>query len=132
MNLRFTKPRLRPVGSTALVMTRPWYFADTATRPPLGDSNTLTGPKREREATSSANVVTVVFGFMSLGGGGGDWSAGFCGAAQATRKAKSPSVEKKKRVRMAVAAQSTGDGAPWLARRDPRWCLRPRGPNARR
>src|SRR5260370_37208791 len=132
MHLRFTKRRLRPVGSTALVMTRPWYLADTATRPPLGDSNTLTGPNRERKATSSANVVTVVFGFMSLGGGGGDWSAGFCGAAQATGKGKSPDVEKKKRVRMAGAAQSTGDGPPLLAGREPPWRLPPRGPHARR
>src|SRR6187549_3663584 len=59
MNLRLMKPRLRPAGSTALVITRPWYWAETATRPPPGDSNTCTGPCFVRNATSSANVVKV-------------------------------------------------------------------------
>ena len=32
--------QLDPALSTALVITRPWYFADSATRPPPGDSST--------------------------------------------------------------------------------------------
>src|SRR5262249_8110457 len=65
MNLRLMKPRLRPSGSTALVITRPWYFADTATRSPLGDSKTLSASNLARKATSSVNVVKLgmVFSF---------------------------------------------------------------------
>src|SRR5437763_10280459 len=61
------KPRLRPLGSTELVITRPWYLADTATRPPAGDSSTLIGPKRARNATSSSNVLKLGIAFSLSG-----------------------------------------------------------------
>src|SRR5439155_1422122 len=48
-------------------MTRPWYLADTATRPPPGDSSTLMAPNLERKATSSSNVMTLAIGFSLSG-----------------------------------------------------------------
>src|SRR5260221_6454704 len=82
MNLRLMNPRLWPVGSTAFVSTRPWYFADTAIRPPSGDSKTLTGPNFDRNATSSAKVVND--GGAGRSCGGGILSGTFCDEPHAT------------------------------------------------
>src|SRR5882724_6504852 len=67
MNLRLMKPRLRPPAPTALVITRAWYWPETAMRPPLAELSTFTGPYFERNARSSSKLT----GEGDAGGGVG-------------------------------------------------------------
>src|SRR6187551_3679145 len=53
------KPRLALPGPTALVITRAWYWLDTAIRPPFAALNTLIGACCDKKATSSSNVLLV-------------------------------------------------------------------------
>jgi hypothetical protein len=95
MKLRFTKPRLAPCASTALVMTRAWYLPEMAMRPPVPDSSTFTAPPCWlRNSTSSANLR--MLGLEGAGGGaaatavalavagGAAGAAGATGAAEAS------------------------------------------------
>src|SRR4051812_28509511 len=70
MKLRFTKPRLGPCASTALVITRAWYLPEIAMRAPLGASSTLTpAPCVDKISKSSSNLRMLLLGLeMAVGG----------------------------------------------------------------
>src|SRR5260221_13773529 len=91
MNGRLIQPRLAPEASTALVITRPWYVAETATRAPDGAARTRTGACRFRKARSSAKVAV----FTPARGGGcveGGATAGQVAAAMPRARVESSGI----------------------------------------
>jgi hypothetical protein len=65
MKARWIQPRLRPFSEAALVITRPWYCAESATFEPPSPLKTITLPCFSRNARSSAKVGAAEEGLIA-------------------------------------------------------------------